>query len=56
MMSAARRCAAAAVVLMSLGGCSGTAADGPIGEVVSVQSADGFAGTLLTDPLGRARR
>lgn len=49
-MSAARRCAAAALVLVSLGGCSSTAADGPVGEVVSAQSADGFAGTLLTDP------
>ena len=44
-----RRFIAAAFAVAAVGGCS-AGAGGPVGEVVSAQAADGYAGTLLIDP------
>ena len=44
------RLVAAAFAVVAVGGCSATPGDGPVGEVVSAQAADGYAGTLLTAP------
>ena len=49
-MSPVRGLAGTGVVLLILTGCSAPTAEGPIGEVVSAQAADGYAGTLLADP------
>ena len=45
-----RYVALAAAALIGLAGCGTAASDGPVGEVVSAQATDGYAGTLLTDP------
>lgn len=49
-MSRLRGLAGTGVVLLVLAGCAPSTGDGPIGEVVSAQAADGYAGTLLSDP------
>ncbi|TFV66529.1 UNVERIFIED_ORG: SCO family protein [Bacillus sp. AZ43] len=49
-MNAVASLAGAGVVLLVLAGCSTSSADGPVADVVSAQAADGYAGTLLSDP------
>lgn len=49
-MSAIRILAGLGVGLLLVVGCTPSTADGPVGEVVSAQAADGYAGTLLSDP------
>ena len=44
------RLIAAALAVVAVGGCSTPPSGGPVGEVVSAQAADGYAGTLLIDP------
>ena len=50
-MSPVRGLAGTGVVLLVLAGCSTSTADGPVSQVVSAQAADGYAGTLLSDPM-----
>ena len=45
-----RRFAVAALLVPTLSGCSASADEGPVGEVVSAQAVDGYEGTLLSDP------
>ena len=40
----------AGLILVTLSGCSKSTDDGPVGEVVSAQAADGYEGTLISDP------
>jgi protein SCO1/2 len=49
-MNAVRPVAGAAAVLLTLAGCSTSSDERPVADVVSAQAADGYAGTLLSDP------
>ncbi len=49
-MNAVRPVAGAAAVLLALAGCSTSSDERPVADVVSAQAADGYAGTLLSDP------
>ena len=49
-MRAFRPVAGVAAVLVALLGCSTSSREQPVADVVSAQAADGYAGTLLSDP------
>lgn len=49
-MSSPRPLALVLLAVIGLTACSAPVDDGPVGDVVSAQAADGYAGTLLLDP------
>ena len=49
-MSRSRPLTLAALAALGLAACSAPVDDGPVGDFVSAQAADGYAGTLLSDP------
>ena len=49
-MKVVRPVTGAVVVLLTLAGCSASSDEGPVADVVSAQAADGYAGTVLSDP------
>ena len=49
-MSTRRSLAGLGAVLLFTAGCAPSTDDGPVAEVISAQEADGYEGTLLSDP------